>query len=557
MSASGPPPGPQGPWPEQRAGDQVSGQPWSGDGLAQPPSPGYGYPAPPESGYPPGYVYPPPPGPAYRPAPGYPPAQAPSPPGHRGQSAGGRRSRRPLWFGLGGAAALIVVVAVIAAAVFVHSGSGSSPGTPDGIPPGTPLGTQLQQLLPPAESLPSGWYLIQAAHGSDAFGQPGKLPPRPMDQCSDFNLGFDLGAPGDTFVSSASESADFGDGPGNGFLRADLFAVMPGDADLALKAVNGWVARCSSYSVTSAFDGLTTTIGYTVTAASVPGVGSQSLDVRVTGHPPAGLSNAPVNNNTLLVAVGNDLIAIECVAPATSLISSLAALAAPIVKKLPSASALPTSGPALSPSPTPVASPNLSVSKLNSLLPVSSGLPAQFYQMMQLTPIDFPAPGDVPLVTPPPALSCEQIVNLTDGGTLYSTDVNYREVADVSAMDSNSDDIDVEIDEVTNDALASADLNALKTSADNCQQFTWTGPGNLGDTQTYDTTVTSVPGLGDANVDVRMTAVSAAPTWPVSGPLEILMARVGAAIVLVDYTLTAPGQTPSVTSIAQPIVDKL
>jgi len=218
-----------------------------------------------------------------------------------------------------------------------------------------------------------------------------------MDQCADFNLGFDLGAPGDTFVSSASESADFGSGPGDGFLRADLFAVMPGDANLALKAVSGWVARCSSYSVTSAFDGLTTTIGYTVTAASVPAVGSQSLDVRVTGHPPAGLSNAPVNNNTLLVAVGNDLIAIECVAPATSLISSLAALAAPIAKKLPSASALPTSGPALSPRPTPAASPNLPFSKLNSLLPVSSGLPAEFYQMMQNTPIDWPAPGDVPL----------------------------------------------------------------------------------------------------------------------------------------------------------------
>jgi hypothetical protein len=522
MSGWNPPAGPQGPWPERPSGGQVSGQPW----LA--------------------------PGSAYPPPPGQPAAPPPSPPGPQPPGAGGR-SRRPLWFGLGGTAALIAVVAVIA----VHSGSGSSPTTPDGIPAGTPLGTQLQQLLPPAGALPSGWYLIQAAHGSDSFGQPGKLPPRPMDQCADFNLGFDLGAPGDTFVSSASESADFGSGPGNGFLRADLFAVMPGDANLALKAVSGWVARCSSYSVASAFDGLTTTIGYTVTAASVPGVGSQSLDVRVTGHPPASLGNAPVNNNTLLVAVGNDLIAIECVAPSTSLIRSLAALAAPMVKKLPSASSLPTSGPALRPSPTPAASPNLSFSQLNRLLPVASGLPAEFYQMMPLSPIDWPAPGNVPLVTPPPTLSCQQVVNLTYDGNLYSTDVNYRQVADLSASDDNSDYIDVEIDEVTSDALAIADLNALKTSADSCQQFTWIGPMNTGDNQTYDTTVTSVPGLGDGSVDVRMTAVSAAPTWPVTGPVEILMVRVGAAIVLVDYSLDAPGPTPSATSIAQPIVSKL
>jgi hypothetical protein len=493
----------------------------------------------------------------WNPAAGENPGPWPQPqPGGQGRRARGRRSRAPLWLGLGGAAALVVVVVVVAAMVIARP----APGNGSGIRSQTPLGTQLQQLLPAAAALPSGWYLTTLPHGSASFVAAGKLPPEPMNQCLDFNEGFDLGAPGDTFVSSASETAQFGAGPGDGFLRADLFAVMPGDANLAIRAVSAWVARCTSYTHTYSYAGLSTTVGYTVTAARIPGLGSQSLDVRVTEHLPAGTNTTelpPTDNNTLLVAAGDNLISIECMAPPKSMINSLAGLAAPIVRKLPSASTLPTSGPAVTPKPTPAASPNLSPGQLNSILPVTSGLPAAFYQMSQNTPIDWPSAGNAPLVTPPPTLSCEQLVNLTDGGSLYDTDINYREVADLSDEDPNEDIVDVEIDEVTSDALAVADLNALKTSAASCQQFTWTGPGNTGDTQTYDTTVTSVPGLGDGSVDVRMNAVSAASGFDLVGPVEILMVRVGAAIVLVDYNMESPGQALSATSIAQPIVDKL
>jgi hypothetical protein len=450
----------------------------------------------------------------------------------------------------------VVVLAVIAAIVIVHAPA-AAPAAPGSIPSGTPVGTQLQQLLPSSSSLPSGWYLTYTPTASASFIAPGKRPPVPIDQCIDFNAGFDLGAAGDTFVSSASETAQFGAGPGDGFLRVDLFGVMPGDADLAIKAVSGWAARCSSYSSSSTFGGLHITIGYTVTAASVPGLGSQSLDVRVTQHLPAGDSTPPTDNNTLLVAVGSELIAIECLAPPSSMINSLANLAAPMARRLPSAAALPTSGPATRPKPTPAASPNLSPSQLNRLLPTTSGLPAEFYQGNPATPIDWPNPGNVPLTRPPTALSCAQLINLSSGEYLYQYDVNYRVVADLSEYDPNSNGLEVAIDEVTNEALASSDLTALKTAAAGCQQFSWTAPGGLGDVQTYDTTVTSVPGLGDENVDVRMTAVSASSGWDVNGPAEILMVRVGAAIVLVDYNLSLPEQTPNVASIAQPIVDKL
>jgi hypothetical protein len=544
MTGWNPPPGPQGPRPEQPAGDQPGGQSWL-PGGSYPPGAGSPSAFPSPSGFPP--------------PPGSPPPAPLSPAGRHGGRPGVRRSRTRLWLGLGGAAGLVVIGAVVAAVVIAQTPPAaiSAQAAPGGAPSGTPVGTQLEQLLPSPSSLPSGWYLTYTPAASAAFLTPGKQPPVPIDQCIDFNAGFDLGVAGDTFVSSASETGQFGAGAGDGFLRIDLFGVLPGDADLAIKAVSTWVARCSSYTTSSTFGGLPITIGYTVTAASVPGLGSQSLDVRVTQHLPAGDSTPPTDNNTLLVRVGNELIAIECQAPPSSMINSLAALAAPMARKLPSASALPTSGPATKPKPTPAASPNLSASQLNRLLPTTSGLPAEYYQGNPATPIDWPNPGNVPLIRPPTALSCSQLINLTTGGYLNQYDVNYRVIADLSELDPNSNSLEVAIDEVTTESLASSDLTALKTAAEGCRQFSWTAPGGLGDVQTYDTTVTSVPGLGDANVDVRMNAVSASSGWDVNGPAEILMVQVGAAIVLVDYYLSLPEQTPDVASIAQPIVGKL
>jgi hypothetical protein len=463
------------------------------------------------------------------------------------------RSRARLWAALGGGAVLVAVLAVIAATVLTSGGNGGG-GT--GVRSGTPVGAQLEQLLPAAGALPRGWYLADAPAEPATFFQPGRQPPRPIDACLDFNEGFDLGVAGDTSLSMASETALFGAGPGDGLLRTDLFGVVPGDAAAAIRAVGAWAARCSSYHVVSHyFD-----IRYTVTAAPVPGLGDQSLDVRVTMHRPSQLGGnlLPLTgNNTLLVRVGNDLIAIECLAPPDSMIASLAGLAAPMARRLPAAATLPTSGPAArprTPAPAPAASPDLTASQLNGLLPVTSGLPAEFYQGNPATPLDWPDPGNVPLTGAPAALSCAQIFSLVSGADLRQYDVNYRIDADLSEYDPNSNGLDVEIDEVTTAALASADVTALRTAAARCPQLSNT---EAGDTDVYRVSVTSVPGLGAQNVNVYLDPLSASPGNALSGAADILLVRVGAALVLVDYSLSLPEQPPPVTAIAGRIADRL
>jgi len=462
-----------------------------------------------------------------------------------GLSGTQRRTPRPrLWLALGGAA-VIVVVAIVVAAVLVAGKGGP------GVPAGTPNGAQLEQMLPPSQALPHGWYLSYAPKEPTTFAQPGRLPPRPLNACLDFNQGFDLGVPGDTFLSAASETALFGAGPGDGLLRADLFGVEPGDAAKAISAVDGWVRRCSSYTVVSHYY----KIHYTVTAAPVAGLGDQSLDVRVTMHRPAqaGAKLLPlISNNTLLVRVGNSLIAIECLAPRNSMIASLTGLAAPMVRKLPTVASRPASGPAARPRPTPAASPDLPAKQLNELLPTTSGLPAEYYQGNPGSPVDFPNPGNVPLTRPPAAMTCAQLIGLTNGASLRQYDVNYRLVAELNEFDPSSNGLDVAVDEVTNTALASVDLSALQSSAAACPRVSQT---EAGDTDVYKPKVTAVPGLGDQAVNVYLAPVSG--TFGPPGSADILLVRVGAALVLVDYELSTPGRAPPVTTIAGRIVAKL
>ncbi|HTW04964.1 MAG TPA: hypothetical protein VMF87_32025 [Streptosporangiaceae bacterium] len=478
------------------------------------------------------------------PAPGHVPAAGDADGGLTGTRRRPGRRRSRLWLALGGAAVIVVVAIVIAALLTAGNGG------PD-VPAGTPNGAQLEQLLPPSQALPSGWYLSYTPKEPTTFAQPGHLPPRPLNACLDFNQGFDLGVTGDTFLSAASETALFGAGPGDGLLRADLFGVEPGAAGKAIKAVDGWVRRCSSYTVVSHYY----KIHYTVTAAPVAGLGDQSLDVRVTMHRPSqpGAKLLPLtSNNTLLVRVGNSLIAIECLAPANSMIASLAGLAAPMASKLPGAANLPDSGPAAKPKPTPAVSPDLTLSQLNKLLPTTSGLPAEYYQGNPATPVDFPNPGNVPLTRPPATMTCAQLISLPAGASLRQFDVNYRSVAELSEYDPNSNGLDVAIDQVTNTALASQDISALRASALACPKVSQT---EAGDKEVYKAKVTSVPGLGDQAVNVYLNPLSG--TFGLPGSQDILLVRVGAALVLVDYELSTPGQAPPVTTIASRIVAKL
>jgi hypothetical protein len=434
---------------------------------------------------------------------------------------------------LGGCAALLVAVVVIAAAILLRAGPGAPPGTPNGL--------QLEQLLPQSQALAAGWRLAYRPAESASYVQAGTKPPLPINACYDFNTGFDLGIAGDTFVSSASETAY----DGAGMLRIDLFGVLPGDGAKAISAVKAWAGQCSSYT--------SGPITYTVTAAAVPGLGDQSLDVRVTGQG-SGLPGGVTDNNTLVVRVGSDLIAIECLAPSDLMISSLASLAAPMARKLPSAASLPvTAAPApITPTPAkpaPAASPDLSDGQLQALLPTAGQLPAAYRAFAPDYRNDAQFGGSDNVVgNPPPRLACGRIPGLEGSGFL-TFNLNDKNAAWMRATDADSDNLDVVLDEPTSTALAEADFQAFQQAAARCPTLT--------SSQTrYKTVVTSVPGLGNENVSIQMDPTSTSPY--ALGPQDMLLVRVGSALVLVDSDLSSPGEHgPSLVAIARPIVKKL
>ena len=458
----------------------------------------------------------------------------------------GRRSRSParswrLRITVGAVTGLLVVAGAIT--VVLH-GPGPSAAQ------GTPTGAQLAQLLPQSKALPTGWYLVHSNDSGSAYAQAGSVPPRPLPACYDFNEGFDLGVPGDTFVSSASETAQYGAGPGDGFLRVDLFGVKPSAGTAAIKAVRTSVERCSSYTTKEG----PYTVPYTVTAAPVPGLGDESLAVHVTQQKPVGALSQITDNDTLVVRVGSSILVIECLAPPRSLITALDSIAGPIARKLPSATALPASRPA-TPGPAPAPSPGLTASQLERLLPVHTGLPAEYYQGQPLSASGRSSTGQYPLAQPPTALSCNQIPRL-EGAGLTELDVNYRAVAYLDAYSPNSNALDAVIDEPSTVALADADFRALQAAAARCPALSYDSAGLV---TTFTTVVTSVPGLGDESLNIRMVpATSNDPEEGTGGPQDILLVRAGGALVMVDYNLSTPGQAvPPVVTIAQALVRRL
>jgi hypothetical protein len=257
----------------------------------------------------------------------------------------------------------------------------------------------------------------------------------------------------------------------------------------------------------------------------------------------------------LVVRVGNDLVVISCQAPPQTLITSLASMATPIIKKVPAASTLPTSAPP-GPEAVPAPSPNLSVGQLERLLPVHAGLPAEYYQGQPLAASsnNSGGPFNYPLARPPATLSCNQIPQV-EGTGLTEFDVNYRNVAYLDVYDPNSNALDVVIDEPSSMALADADFSALQEAAARCPTTSSNEDGLI---TTYRTVVTSVPGLGNENINIQMNPTATNTSGEISGLQDILLVRVGGALVMVDYSLSIPGQTvPSVAAIARPVVGGL
>ncbi len=421
---------------------------------------------------------------------------------------------------------------VLAAVALPGCGGGGT-----GVPPGVPSGPQLRELLPKTQALPAGWRVTYAPAPA-RYVQAGSKPPVPLTACYDFNTGFDLGVAGDTFLSVASETAY--NGPG--MLRIDLFGVLPADAAKAINAVKAWVGRCSSYT--------SGPIAYSVTAAPVPGLGDQSLDVHVTPTATGGVTAPVFGRNTLVVRVGNDLIAIECAAPSGLLLSSLSGIAGPVARRLPSASSLAVSAaPApASPraaSPAPVPSPNLTAGQLQALLPVRSGLPSAFYQ----TTPQYESGNDAPPYSRPGSLPCRDLPDFGDQGFI-EFDPNVTTEADEQASDDNSDEIHVWLVESASAALTSADFSSLREFAARCPSLEFLH-------ETYRTTRTPVPGVGNESFYVRMRPVSGIAAGGL-GEQDILLARVGNdALVMVACDMSAGDPAPPLVPIARSLARSL
>lgn len=434
------------------------------------------------------------------------------------------RSHTKLWIGLGGGLALAVVIVVVAAVVLLKGPN---------VPAGTPNQYQLREILPSSEALPSGWRVTYRPQPLGTYITAGSLPPRPINACLDFNIGFDLGIAGDTFVSLASETAR----NGSGFLRIDALGVLPGDAAKAISAVKSWARQCSAYS-----DG---PVSYTVAAAPVAGLGSESLNVITTQQTgTAGLN--VFDNDTLVARVGNSLIAIECIAPPSLLPKSLASIAAPLVRKLPAASALaytvPKPVPTAKPKPAAPLTPDLSAAQLQALLPFHSGLPRAYYQ----TTPQGASYTDPPPYNPPARETCSKLP-LLEGAGFITQDANFKVSAYVSSTDLNSDNLDIVLGEPATAALANADYTALAELAAKCPAFS-------ARQETYKTKVTSVAGLGEENIYIKMKPVAGNGL----GAQYILLARVGNdGLVMVDCDMSAGDAPPSLVPIARAMVAKL
>jgi hypothetical protein len=433
------------------------------------------------------------------------------------------------------ALALLEVAAVLFAVALAGCSSGSS------VPSGTPSGLQLRELLPATGALPAGWHVgyapVPASHV-----QAGSEPPAPLAACFDFNTGFDLGVAGDTFVSLASETAYKTAGNGRGMLRIDLFGVLPGDAAKAISAVQPWVGQCSSYTVGP--------ITYAVTAAPVPGLGDQSLDVRVTPTATGGIS-VPVNGlNTLVVRVGNDLIAIECVAPPGLLLSSLSPIAAPLARRLPSASslavtALPPSPSGRSSAPAVVLSPNLTGSELQRLLPPASALPPPFAGAA----VNDSSSDEGPASQTPAPLRCGKLPGFETEGFVQD-DPNVRSEGDLETSDSHGDQLNVWLAEPTTAALTSADYDSLRKLASRCPRLEYLQ-------ETFRTTVVPVHGVGNEAFYVRMRPVAGISAGGL-GEQGIVLARVGNdALVMVACNMSAGDLAPSLIPLARSLARKL
>jgi hypothetical protein len=189
------------------------------------------------------------------------------------------------------------------------SGSHSPAASPSASPT-VATGAQLAGLLPPHTPLPAGWSM---PHGvpdhATTFGKPfAALGPIPANMNACTNWGVALDPQALTFVweaSYASTEALPPHLPGSTTpVDLQIAAFPAGDAARQLARDAAFARRCGAYHDPA--DGSP----ITVTAASAPGLGTQSLYVQLVNVYPFGGTTVHAHADVLLVQVGNDMIGV-------------------------------------------------------------------------------------------------------------------------------------------------------------------------------------------------------------------------------------------------------
>jgi hypothetical protein len=238
------------------------------------------------------------------------------------------------------------------------------------------------------------------------------------------------------------------------------------------------------------------------------------------------------------------------VAPAGLLLSSLSPIAAPLARRLPSASSLAVTALPPSPSqrpsgPAPVLSPNLAGGELQRLLPAPSALPPPFAGAA----VNDSSSDAGPAYQTPAPLPCGKLPGFETEGFVQD-DPNVRSEGDLETSDSHGDQINVWLAEPTTVALTSADYDSLRKLAGRCPRLEYLQ-------ETFAATVVPVPGAGNEAFYVRMRPVAGISAGGL-GEQAIVLARAGNdALVMVACNMSAGDSAPSLVPLARSLARKL
>lgn len=172
-------------------------------------------------------------------------------------------------------------------------------------PDPTATGTQLKTLLPAGSDLASGVTVTDASDSGPDWTPPGSLPAPVLP-------GADCAALPQ--ITADEASADYRAAYAKATITVKntaiaqivLAATNPGDAARQIEEVQALAARCQTFSAPNAVG---TAVGGTVTATTVPGLGDEALDVRITATgPDAANYQQP---ELVLVRVGDKLAVVS------------------------------------------------------------------------------------------------------------------------------------------------------------------------------------------------------------------------------------------------------